>query len=300
MTYVERIIARVLLPLNQKLRPYLLLAPALAVIFLLFIGGIGFGLSRSFNYMPIIGLNEPSLAAYRAIFSDGDFGRSLLLTLHIAITSTAISVILAVAIGLVLRHNFKGKRIWTFLFQLNLPIPHLVGAVGILFLLTQGGFLARLAYHVNLIERPSEFPALVFDPLAIGIIAQYVWKEVPFIGVVVLAILQSVGDEYEAAAQSLGANRWQRFRYVLLPLIAPGVLSVSVIVLAFTLGAYEVPFVLGRAFPEALPVLAVRLYTDPDLAQRPAAMATAMVIAVLSTLLIFVYMSLTRRIVRGE
>ncbi|MCB0090352.1 MAG: ABC transporter permease subunit, partial [Caldilineaceae bacterium] len=45
---------------------------------------------------------------------------------------------------------------------------------------------------------------------------------------------QAVGDEYEALAQTLGANRWQRFRHVLLPLILPGVLSVSVIVLAFT------------------------------------------------------------------
>lgn len=285
--------------MRERLRPYILLSPALAVILLLFVGGLGFGLLRSFNYMPIIGLDEPNLQAYRSILTDDTFGRSLLLTLYIAITSTVISVILAVAVGLVLRQTFVGKRFFTFLFQLNLPIPHLVGGIGILFLLTQGGFLARIAYAVNLIERPSDFPALVFDPWAIGIIAEYVWKEVPFIGVVVLAILQSVGEEYEAVAQNLGANRWQRFRYVLLPLITPGVLSVSVIVLAFTLGAYEVPFVLGRAFPEALPVLAVRYYTDPDLNQRPAAMATAMVIAVLSTLLIFVYMRLTRRLVRA-
>lgn len=286
--------------MRHSLRPYLLLSPALAVILLLFIGGLGFGLLRSFNYMPIIGLTEPSLDAYRAILSDDAFGRSLALTLYIAITSTVISVILSIAVGLVLRETFVGKKLFTFLFQLNLPIPHLVGGIGLLFLFTQGGFLARLAYQVNLIERPSDFPALVFDPWAIGIISEYVWKEVPFIGVVVLAILQSVGEEYEAVAQSLGANAWQRFRYVLLPLIMPGVLSVSVIVLAFTLGAYEVPFVLGRTFPEALPVLAVRLYTDPDLNQRPAAMATAMIIAVLSTLLIFVYMWLTRRLVRSS
>ena len=70
-----------------------------------------------------------------------------------------------------------------------------------------------------------------------------------------LAILQSVGEDYEQAAQSLGANRWQQFRYVTLPLIMPGVLSASVIVFAFTFGAYEIPAILGQTFPKALPVL---------------------------------------------
>ncbi|MCB0098176.1 MAG: sugar ABC transporter permease [Caldilineaceae bacterium] len=284
----------------ERLRPYLMLSPALLIIVLFFLGGLGVGLMRSFNYMPIIGLTEPNLDAYVGILTDRTFLRSLGLTLYIAIASTAISMTLAIASGLLLRRSFRGKQVMTFLFQLNLPIPHIVGAIGILFLFTQGGFLARAAHAVHLIEQPADFPALVFDRYAIGIIAEYVWKEIPFIGVVVLAILQAVGDEYEALAQTLGANRWQRFRHVLLPLILPGVLSVSVIVLAFTLGAYEIPFMLGRSFPQALPVLAVRSYTDPDLNQRPQAMAMAIVITVLSTLLILAYMELSRRIVRKE
>ena len=284
----------------ERIRPYVLLGPALFVILVLFIGGLYFGIARSLNYMPIIGLIDPNLEAYRSILTSSGFLRSLALTLHIAITSTLISIILAVGAGLVLRQNFQGKKFMTFLFQLNLPIPHIVGAVGILFLLTQGGFLARLAFAINLIEVPADFPELVFDKYALGIIAEYVWKEVPFIGVVVLAILQSVGDDYEALAQSLGANALQRFRYVLLPLIMPGVLSVSVIVLAFTFGAFEIPFILGKTFPEALPVLAVRNYTNPDLNKRPEAMATAIVISVLSTILIILYMNLSRRIVRKD
>ncbi len=74
----------------------------------------------------------------------------------------------------------------------------------------------------------------------------------------------------------------------------------SVIVLAFTFGAFEIPFILGQSFPQHLSVLAVRNYTNPDLNARPEAMATAIIIAVLSTILIFIYMNLTRRIVRSE
>jgi putative spermidine/putrescine transport system permease protein len=204
-----------------------------------------------------------------------------------------------VAAALLLRPAFRGKRIVTFMFQLNLTIPHLVGAIGILYLFSQSGFIARMASAINLIDRPNEFPAMVFDRYAIGIILQYVWKEIPFIGVIVLAILQSVGEDYEAVAQSLGANRWQRFRHVTLPLVMPGVLSASVIVFAFTFGAFEIPFLLGQTHPAALPVLAYRSYTNVDLAARPQAMAMAMVIALLSTLMIIAYMNLTRRYVRS-
>jgi len=284
----------------ERFRPYLLVSPALLVILVLFIGGLFFGLARSFNYMPIIGLNDPNLDAYQSILTSSGFLRSLGLTLWIAIASTFISMTIAIGVGLILRERFRGRRISTFLFQLNLPIPHIVGAIGMLFLLTQGGFISRIAHSINLIDQPSEFPELVFDPYAIGIILEYVWKEIPFIGVVVIAILVSIGDDYEEMAQTLGANAWQRFRFVLLPLLLPGVLSASVIVLAFTFGAFEIPFILGRAFPQPLPVLAVRIYTNPDLNRRPEAMATAIVIAALSTLLIILYMSLSRRIVRSD
>jgi putative spermidine/putrescine transport system permease protein len=178
-------------------------------------------------------------------------------------------------------------------------VPHIVGAVGILYLFSQSGFFARMGYHIGLIAQPSEFPALVYDPYAIGIILQYVWKEVPFIGVIVLAQMQALGTDYEAVARSLGASRWQAFRHVLLPLILPGVLSASVIVFAFTFGAYEVPLLLGASQPQALPVLAYKTYTDVDLAARPEAMAMAVVISLLSGLMIWAYLRVIRAKVRA-
>ena len=100
--------------------------------------------------------------------------------------------------------------------------------------------------------------------LAWDIILTYLWKEVPFFGIVVLAILQSVGEDYEDLARSLGANGWQRFRYVVLPLVTPGLLSASVIVFAFTFGTYEVPKLLGVRFPEMLPVMSLDFFLNPD------------------------------------
>jgi putative spermidine/putrescine transport system permease protein len=285
--------------LSDRLRIALLLAPAMVLIVVLFFGGLGVGVMRSFNWMPVIGLTEPNLDAYRAVLSDPDFLRSFGLTLYISVTSTLISAVIAIAAALLLRRTFAGRGAINFLFQLNLTVPHIVGAIGILYLFSQSGFFARMAYHIGLIARPGEFPALVFDPYAIGIILQYVWKEVPFIGVIVLAQMQALGTDYESVARSLGANRWQAFRHVLLPLILPGVLSASVIVFAFTFGAYEVPLLLGASHPQALPVLAYKTYTDVDLAARPQAMAMAVVITLLSALMIWAYLRATRARVRS-
>ena len=233
--------------MSDRMKIILLLAPALTVIVVLFLGGLVIGLMRSFNYMPVIGLTEPNFNAYMALFTSREFYLSFLLTFHIAFTSTVISAVIAVASALLLRRTFFGRGVINFLFQLNLTVPHLVGAVGILYLFSQSGSFARLAHEFGMISRPSEFPALVFDPYAIGIILQYVWKEIPFIGVIVLAQMQALGQDYESVARSLGASKWQSFRFVLLPLIFPGVLSASVIVFAFTFGAYEIP---GASRPE--------------------------------------------------
>lgn len=278
----------------ERLRIWLLLTPALIVIGGLFLGGLAAGLARSFNYMPVIGLTEPDLSAYRAVLSDPAFLRGLGLSLHIALTSTLISAVLGVAAVLMLRRSFLGRGLMNFLFQLNLTIPHLVGAIGILYLFSQSGSFARLAYAVGMIDAPGGFPALVFDPYAIGIILQYVWKEGPFIGVIVLAQMQAIGTDHEAVARSLGATRWQAFRHVLLPMVAPGLAGACIIVFAFAFGAYEIPAILGASHPQALPVLAYESYTAVDLARRPQAMAMAMVIAVISGALILVALRLLR------
>ena len=81
---------------------------------------------------------------------------------------------------------------------------------------------------LGLTDSPGDFYPMTNDRGAIGIIAEYVWKETVFIGVVVLAALaRGVGD-YEDLARTLGASRWKRFWHVILPLITPAIVSTSV------------------------------------------------------------------------
>ena len=285
--------------MSDRTKIFLLLAPALTIIILLFLGGLISGFMRSLNYMPIIGLTEPNFDSYISVFKSIEFYHSCILSFYIAFTSTLISLIFAIGAVLLLRRNFVGKSLINFLFQINLTVPHIIGAIGILYLFSQSGSFARIAFQWGVITKPSEFPELVFDPYAIGIILQYVWKETPFIGVIVLANINSILEDYENVARSLGASKWQSFRYVFLPFIFPSALFASVIVFAFTFGAFEIPLILGANYPSALPVLAYRKYTDIDLEAMPDAMAIAITIAIFSSFIVFLYIKFTRKNIRN-
>ncbi len=278
-----------------RMRLILALTPALAVVVLLFLGGWGLGLAQSLGWQPVLGQSQLTLAAYSNLLRRSDFLASLGLTLWIALASTVLSSVLAVAGALFLRRLVWGRRWATFAFQLNLPIPHAVGAVAMLLLLGQSGFLARLSHLAGLIERPAQFPALLFDPLALGIILEYSWKATTFIGITVLASLLAIGEDYEATAQTLGAGPWQRLRRVILPLISPSLAAAAVLSFAFAVGAFEVPFLLGQRYPSALPVLAYRSYVDVDLNARPEAMAISMVITAIAAAAVLLYMHFVRR-----
>jgi len=282
------------LRLFEKLRVPLMLLPAFLVLILLFGGGLMVGVGQSFGYFPVIGLTDFTAEHYINVLTDRNFLQSLWLTFRIAFWSTFLSSVLAIGAALVLRETFKGSQFATFLFQVPLPIPHLVAANGIVLLITQSGLLARLGVAAGLMSVPADFPALVFDRAGIAIILTFLWKEVPFIGLVILAVLQSVGPQFEEIAQTLGANRWQRFWFVLLPLIMPGILSTSIIVFAFVFASYEIPLLLGVRFPTTLPVLAFRNYQDPDLALRPQAMAVSVILAIIAVILLIAYRRLAK------
>ncbi|MFP4636648.1 MAG: ABC transporter permease [Nitriliruptoraceae bacterium] len=275
------------------------LTPALVLIGTLFGTAVVLAVTRSLGTGPSGDEGGATLAAYRRLVADPEFLPSLALTAHVAITSTALAVLLGVGAALVLRRVGRGSRWLTTLFQLNLPVPHVVGAVAILALLGQSGLLSRVATRLGAVEGPAAFPALVFDPYAIGVVAQYVWKEVPFVGIVALAILHAVGDDLDDAARTLGAGPWQRLRHVTLPVLLPGVFAAAIVVFAFAFGAFEVPLLLGRSFPAVLPVLAHRRYTDIDLDARPEAMAISVVITLVVVVAVVLAGWLARRAVWG-
>ncbi len=249
----------------------LMLAPALAIT--LGLGGValGLGLARSFDITPF-GVSVPTADAWFTVAHLPGLGASVALTLAVAAMSTLLAGAIGLAAALALRAavGSRGRSgLAALMLQFNLAVPHVVVAAGLLFLLAQSGLLARLGHAAGLIAAPADFPALVADPFAVGVITGYAVKEAPFVAAVVLVQLAAIGDKPFATARMLGASRRRVVRSVMLPMIAPGFLAALAVVFAFALGAYEMPAVLGASRPKLLPVLAYELFTSKDIADRP-------------------------------
>ena len=168
-------------------------------------------------------------------------------------------------------------------------------AIVLLWIVAPSGLLARVAFRAGWIASPADFPSFVQDSYGIGIFLAYSLKEIPFVTLMVLTLLLRLGDEYEELAQTLGATRGQRWRYVTMPLIAPAALSASLMIFAYLLGAFEIPSLLGRSYPAMLSVVAQRRYQSVDLTDRPGGIALAMLLSLATALLLLAWVRLTRR-----
>jgi putative spermidine/putrescine transport system permease protein len=274
------------------------LAPALAVVVLLFGGGLLLGLIQSLGYLPAAGFNKLSLQHFSNILTDRGFIESLSVTLNISILATVVAASASVFLALALSAMASENRLLQFIFQIPLTVPHLVVGVALMFMLSPAGLISRTAQNLGLVSGASAFPLLVNDSWGIGIILAYVWKEVPFITLMLLSVLHGSGRELLEVGKTLKASRFQRFRYITLPTLFPSLGAACLIVFAYTFGAFEIPFLLGRTYPMLLPVWAYKSYSDVDLMARPEGIATGMIIAlavVLAIVLAHLLIGMARR-----
>jgi putative spermidine/putrescine transport system permease protein len=275
---------------------FLKLAPVLLVFLLLFAWPLATALLQSFGYAPLYGLNTfPDFSYYHDLFARRSFWSSLFLTLYYALTPTLLGTILSIYLALLLRKQFRGKTLMKSVYKLPLMISYLIGVALAIMLLSNGGLIARVAYALGLIDSTQGFPRLLYSQAGWGVMLVYLWKQIPFTTLIISNVLASQPREHEDIAATLGATAWQTFWHVTLPHILPGIVSVTVIVLAFNLGSFEVPFLLGGGFPNTLSVEAWRAFDDADYSRRLEAMAVIMVLSALSSLLLFSYLFLYRR-----
>jgi putative spermidine/putrescine transport system permease protein len=215
------------------------------------------------------------------VLADGAVLRSALLSLWIATIGTALATTGALAVALAFGGNNTLDRLARRSAVLPLPVPMVAAAVAVLLLLSQSGWLARVAARVQLISAPADFPALVYDPFAIGVIVAVVWKELPFLLLLAASLLSLRGTALTDAARTLGATRWQTVRRITLPMLLRGMAPSIVAVFVFVLGSLELPLVLAPSSPLALPMLMQERRQALDMDSH----GEAYVIALLATVL---------------
>ncbi|MBZ9634742.1 ABC transporter permease [Clostridium sp. FP1] len=275
--------------MKKEIKPYILLLPAAIVLLGILTSGIVIALSQSLGYMPIIGLRELTIKYYVSIITDKGFLESLKFSLNISLFSSTIAVIVGVVLAYSMLINKHRKSIEKILYILPIIVPHMVAAFLMFNILSQSGLLPRILYHLGILKAQSDFPILIFDRYGVGIIISYLWKEIPFVAMIVYTFISNINKGLEEVALNLGASRGQFFWHVMLPLSWPSIISSFIIIFAFSFGAFEVPYLLGPTTPKTLPVKAFIEYTNPDISNRPYAMALNVVLAFISLIIVWIY-----------
>lgn len=277
-----------------------MLVPAAGLIVVVFGGGFFFALAESLGYFSPAGQNGLTFANFVNLGRDPEVRAAFFHTLTLTFASTLLAAFFGTMLAIALK-NLMRKSAWVkIILHIPLAIPHLAVALTLLGMLAPSGIFARLFYLSGLINAPADFPVLVTDAYGIGIIAAYVFKETPFIALMILTVLTRISDDYELVARNLGASKWQRFRFVTLPLITTPLVFSSLIVWVFIFGAYEVPLVLGRIYPAMLSIVAQREFAATDLQERPAAMALAVLMTLLTMIFVWLYLRFTKNFLEFE
>ena len=172
---------------------------------------------------------------YVEMFQNPDFLEGLTNTLIFTIASVALEFFIGLGIALAINRAFRGRGLVRAAVLVPWAFPTVISAVmWRLMFQDQVGIINYVANAIGLISQPILSDRTL---LLIGVILVDVWKTTPFMALLLLAGLQTIpGDVYEAARVD-GANVWQRFFRITLPLLKPTIL---VALLFRTLDAYRV------------------------------------------------------------
>ena len=245
----------------------------------LFLGPISAGVIGTvlpaFGYLPSLGGDHLTLSPWWDLLAAPGLAEAVGLSLLTGIGSTVLAFMLTVLVfasGHGTAAFFRAKRAMTPL----LAVPHLAMAVGLAFLLSPSGWIARLiSPWPSGWETPPDI-ALVQGPLGIALTVGLVIKETPFLLLMTFAALsQTRADDQIRMARSLGYGPIQAWLKVVLPLVYPQIRLPLYAVLAFSLSVVDMAMVLGPATPPTLAPLVLRWFNDPELTMRFQAAAGA-------------------------
>jgi trehalose/maltose transport system permease protein len=172
---------------------------------------------------------------YVEMFQDPDFRVSLTNTVIFTVVSVVLEFIIGLGIALAVNRAFRGRGLVRAAILVPWAFPTVISAVMWRLMFQPGiGIFQYVAETIGIISRP-----VLSDPtlLLIAAILIDVWKTTPFMALLLLAGLQVIPGEVYEAARVDGANVWQRFFRITLPLLKGAIL---VAVLFRTLDAYRV------------------------------------------------------------
>ncbi|WP_147918906.1 ABC transporter permease [Ruania zhangjianzhongii] len=214
-------------------RGLLMLLPALVFTVALFIYPFLYGIGLTIQ--PTAGMQEQwgggIWSNYVAFFRDPFVFDSVWITLRLALPAALFNVLAAIPVAFKLRGKFRGKRLLTTLLVLPITLGTVLTAQGLLIFAGRQGWLNTFLVQIGLVSEP-----IAFVNNYLGVFLSLVISGFPFSFLLISSYLSGIDPSLEAAATTLGASWFQRFRRIILPLLAPGLATTFILtfVLAFS------------------------------------------------------------------
>lgn len=214
--------------------PLALLLPATVLMLVLYAWPFVASVYRSFLVE-----GTPTLANYQKAYEL--YFRDVLFSLEVAILTTVFSAILSIAVSAYVRlANNRLAQLTGFLYRLPIFIPFVVvGQMMRTFLAPHGLFNVFLA-QAGIIDLDS--PLQLFN--LGGLVLSFVWKQAPFMTLIILGGFQMINNSHIEAARSVGANIFQVILKILVPMSQASIAVAVILVFTSTVGTFTLPFML--------------------------------------------------------
>ncbi|ACX86820.1 sulfate/thiosulfate ABC transporter permease CysT [Pectobacterium parmentieri] len=223
-------------------------------------------------------LSEMSVAQYWAVISNPQVVAAYKVTLLAAGLATVFNAGFGLLMAWILtRYHFPGRALLDGLMDLPFALPTAVAGLTLAALFsTTGWYGAWLAEY-----------GIKVSYTWLGITVAMAFTSIPFVVRTVQPVLEDLGPEYEEAAQTLGANRWQCFRYVILPELTPALLTGTALSFARSLGEFGAVIFIAGNIAWQTEVVSLMIFIRLQEFDFPAASAIASVVLAASLLILF-------------
>jgi multiple sugar transport system permease protein len=284
---------------NRSVLSFLFMLPAGSILLLFLTYPLGLGIWMGFTDVRIgrpgvfIGLEN-----YFSLFDDDVFWLSVFNTLVYTIAATVMKFGLGLWLALLLNHSIPFKAFIRAIVLLPYIIPTVLSAIAFWWIYDpQFSIVSWSLQRMGLIDQFIDFLGVPWNARW-SVIAANVWRGIPFVAICLLAGLQTISPSlYEAAALD-GANAWQRFRHVTLPMLMPILSVVLTFSVLFTFTDFQLIYAITRGGPlnatHLMATLAFQRAIPGGALGEGAAIATAM-IPFLVAATVFSYYGLQRR-----
>ncbi len=226
----------------------------------------------------VVQLSEMSWAQYWAVITHPQIVAAYKVTLLSAGVASIFNAIFGMLLAwIITRYRFPGRKFLDGLMDLPFALPTAVAGLTLATLFSTQGWYGLVL---------DKFDIKVINTW-IGIAVAISFTSLPFVVRTVQPVLEELGPEYEEAAETLGANRWQTFRKVVLPELSPALLAGTALSFTRSLGEFGAVIFIAGNIAWQTEVVSLMIFIRLQEFDYPAASAVASVILLVSLVLLF-------------